>query len=141
MVGECGVAALYLTSVLGFAVNSSPQQESIPTFGTTVVIPSGLRGQIYFINPGMWWLPDFSRLKPVGTIYTTPLDVPAPEHADEHGRHHRFGRVHGGGDGPGRKIAVSVSALRGPRGRSYPGPADRHFPISRIIRNPRVPGG
>ena len=46
------------------------------TFGTTVVIPSGLRGQIYYLQEGAWKLPDFDKLKPVGAIYTTSLNVP-----------------------------------------------------------------
>ena len=46
------------------------------TFGTTVVNPSGLRGEIYFIRPGSLKLPDFEKLTPVGAIYTTSLNVP-----------------------------------------------------------------
>ena len=51
------------------------QAKGAATFGTTVVIPSGLRGRIYFLRDGEAWLPDFSRLKPAGTIYTTSLNV------------------------------------------------------------------
>jgi hypothetical protein len=50
--------------------------ESVPTFGTTVVESAGLRGDIYFVKPGIERLPNFKRLKPVGTIYTTRLNVP-----------------------------------------------------------------
>jgi PA14 domain len=49
------------------------------TFGTTVVVPSGLRGDIYFIREGTWVLPDFGKLEPVGTIWTSTLNVP-PRH-------------------------------------------------------------
>jgi hypothetical protein len=52
------------------------QETSPASFGTSVVIPSGLRGLIYYIRPGSWSLPDFSRLQPVGVIYTTKLNVP-----------------------------------------------------------------
>ena len=52
------------------------QGESIPTFGTTVVIPSGLRGVIYHIKHNTSHLPDLTKKKPVGTIYTTALNVP-----------------------------------------------------------------
>ena len=52
------------------------QQIQVPTFGTTVVISSGLCGQIYEIPADTIWLPRFSKLKPVGTIYTTVLNVP-----------------------------------------------------------------
>src|SRR6185369_16115150 len=44
--------------------------------GTTVVIPSGLRGNIYRIRRNSARLPDFRRLKPVGAIYTDSLNVP-----------------------------------------------------------------
>jgi len=52
------------------------QASGAATFGTTVVIPSGLRGLVYYLRPGEAWLPDFSRLKPAGVIYTTSLNVP-----------------------------------------------------------------
>ena len=48
----------------------------IPTFGTTVIESSGLRGTIYFLRPGTEELPNFKHLKPVGTIYTTRLNIP-----------------------------------------------------------------
>jgi hypothetical protein len=44
-------------------------------FGTTVVIPSGLRGEIYYLRPNTLVLPKFEKLKPVGTIYTTGLNL------------------------------------------------------------------
>jgi len=52
---------------------------SIPTFGTTVVIPSGLRGEIFYLHKGTSMLPDFARLKPAGVIWTTYLNV-RPHH-------------------------------------------------------------
>jgi len=52
------------------------QGESIPTFGTTVVIPSGLRGAIHHIRRNTSHLPDLAKKKkPVGIIYTTALNV------------------------------------------------------------------
>ncbi len=50
-------------------------QEPMVRFGTTVVIPDGLRGQIYHIKRDSEQLPNFRKLKPVGTVYTTSLDV------------------------------------------------------------------
>jgi hypothetical protein len=50
--------------------------QSVPKFGTTVVIPGGLRGVIYYIPKGTQRLPDFSRLKPAGAIYTSSLNIP-----------------------------------------------------------------
>ena len=52
------------------------QQESTPIFGTTVVIPSGLRGLVYHIGHRTKRLPDFKKLKPSGAIYTASLDIP-----------------------------------------------------------------
>lgn len=52
------------------------QQESTPIFGTTVVIPSGLRGLVYHIRRNSKRLPDFKKLKPSGAIYTSSLDIP-----------------------------------------------------------------
>ena len=45
-------------------------------FGTTVVLPMGLRGQIYHLHRNTQWLPDFRKLKPVGSIYASTLNVP-----------------------------------------------------------------
>lgn len=47
------------------------------TFGTTVEANTGFRGDIYYIEPGSRKLPDFSNLRPVGSIYTPYLCVPA----------------------------------------------------------------
>jgi len=45
------------------------------TFGTTVVDLSGLEGRVFFLDPGTQKLPDFSRRHPVGSVYTTMLNV------------------------------------------------------------------
>ncbi len=52
------------------------QEESAARFGTTVVLPSGLRGEIYHIRRNTAKLPNFRKLKPVGTIYTASLNIP-----------------------------------------------------------------
>jgi hypothetical protein len=51
-------------------------QEPEVTFGTTVVIPSGLEGRIYNMRKDSDRLPNFRKMKPVGTIYTTFLNIP-----------------------------------------------------------------
>jgi hypothetical protein len=66
-------------AVLFLSALCAGQEKGAAVFGTTVVIPSGLRGLIYYMRPGEAWLPDFSRLKPAGAIYTTALDVPAQD--------------------------------------------------------------
>jgi len=70
------VAAALLFFGLCWCNQCAGQEKGAPVFGTTVVIPSGLRGLVYYLRPGEGWLPDFSRLKPVGAIYTTSLNVP-----------------------------------------------------------------
>lgn len=81
---------LAVVCVFGIAAQeSAPSVEStatlasdsgqVPTFGTTVVNPSGLRGDIYFIPKGTMVLPDFGSLEPVGVIWTTTLNMP-PRH-------------------------------------------------------------
>jgi hypothetical protein len=49
---------------------------SIPTFGVTVVDAYGLRGQVYLIPEGTPWLPNFKKLKPIGALYTSSLNIP-----------------------------------------------------------------
>src|SRR5689334_293453 len=67
-------AAWLLVSSL--AALCTAQEKGLATFGSTVVIPSGLRGLIYHLPPGVGSLPDFGTLWPVGAIYTTHLNVP-----------------------------------------------------------------
>jgi len=47
------------------------------TFGTTVFSSSGFRGDIYFLKFGTAKLPRYERGKPVGSVYTNVLQVPA----------------------------------------------------------------
>jgi hypothetical protein len=49
--------------------------QEMPTFGTTVVSSSGLQGSIYLLKPRTEELPNFKRLRSVGTIYTTSLRI------------------------------------------------------------------
>jgi hypothetical protein len=56
--------------------------EPLYKFGTTVAANSGFRGEIYFIDRDSGALPNFRKLKPVGTIYTPYLCVP-PQSFDE----------------------------------------------------------
>lgn len=45
------------------------------TFGTSLTLPNALRGSIYYIPIDSNQLPDFKKLKPVGTVYATTLNV------------------------------------------------------------------
>jgi hypothetical protein len=66
----CLVLPAAFSAILG------AQLEPVPTFGITVVIPSGLHGDVYFIGANSTHLPDFLRLRSLGTIYTTALNIP-----------------------------------------------------------------
>jgi hypothetical protein len=69
---------LCLLALGKLALSQTPPPEDAPTFtfGTTVVIPSGLEGRIYHIPENTDRLPNFRKMKPVGTIYTTSLNLP-----------------------------------------------------------------
>lgn len=60
--------------VLVTAVFAVHGQEAV--FGTTVVIPSGLKGEIYHVPQSTQSLAAIEKLKPVGSIYTAALNVP-----------------------------------------------------------------
>jgi hypothetical protein len=51
-------------------------QEPATIFGTTVVIPSGFRGDIYYLPRNTETLADLTRLHPQSTFYTTSLNAP-----------------------------------------------------------------
>ena len=64
--------------LLACAIFSATAQEPEPVykFGTTVVVPMGLKGQIYHLHSDTQYLPDFRKLKRVGSIYTSSLNIP-----------------------------------------------------------------
>lgn len=67
----------FLMGALACAWLAAAQDQPIAIFGTTVVIPTGLRGLVYHIHHYSSKLPDFDKLKPAGPpIYTSSLDVP-----------------------------------------------------------------
>ncbi len=47
-----------------------------------MVESAGLRGRIYFVKPQSERIPNLKRLKAVGTIYTTRLNVPPRNFAE-----------------------------------------------------------
>src|SRR5580704_15930666 len=75
-------AASFIAVLAGFiavlaGIPALAQEEPVPVFGTTVVIPSGLRGLVYYIHHNRTQLPDFEKLKPAGpAIYTSSLNLP-----------------------------------------------------------------
>ena len=65
---------------LAVAAQDEPRYKfstTVYSFGTTVATNGGFRGDIYHIAEGSGRLPNLSKLKPVGTIYTPALCVPA----------------------------------------------------------------
>jgi hypothetical protein len=69
--------AIFTLTLLACASAAAAQEEPTVIFGTTVVIPSGLRGLVYHIHHNRTQLPDFEKLKPAGpAIYTSSLNVP-----------------------------------------------------------------
>ena len=66
----------FACGVLFASLSLAAAQEPVPTFGTTVVIPSGLRGSIYHLHRNTTQLGDLEKMKPVGTIYASSLNIP-----------------------------------------------------------------
>jgi hypothetical protein len=46
------------------------------TFGVTVVDNTGFEGKVYLLKPDSQKLPNFKKMKPQGSIYTTTLNIP-----------------------------------------------------------------
>src|SRR4051812_43529683 len=57
-------------------IAAGQEAEPVARFGTTVVIPDGLRGEIFHLKRNTERLPNFRKMKPSGTLYTTTLHVP-----------------------------------------------------------------
>lgn len=69
--------ALLVACVSSVAAQEQPAAEPTAIFGTTVVIPSGLRGLVYHMHHNRKELPDFEKMKPAGpAIYASSLNVP-----------------------------------------------------------------
>jgi len=65
-----------ILALLWPAVTTQAQEPATFTFGTTVVIPAGLKGDIYALPEGTESLAALDRSKPpIGTIYTSSLQV------------------------------------------------------------------
>jgi hypothetical protein len=72
--------AIFILAVVAFVSAATAQDQPTVVFGTTVVIPSGLRGLVYHIHRNSAQLPNFEKLKPAGpAIYTSSLNVPAQD--------------------------------------------------------------
>ena len=74
------LATLLALAVAGLAQEQPPEQEPVYVFGTTVVVPSGLQGVVYFISESATKFLDLSKQKPRGTIYTSSLNIPTQDY-------------------------------------------------------------
>jgi hypothetical protein len=83
-----------LALALGFGWAQLPgslPEAPVTTFGVTVVDPSGLKGDIYRLRRGTQRLPDFGKMKPIGSVYTSSLNIPLRDFRDGFpGVTHRF---------------------------------------------------
>jgi hypothetical protein len=78
---RCSLAGLAVAGSI-FAQHTGEESPSAAaTFGTTVIIPGGLRGSVYLIPKDTTVLPDFQhdQLDRVGEIWTNELNIP-PRH-------------------------------------------------------------
>jgi hypothetical protein len=66
---------LFLPAALSAQDDPPPAHFETTVFGTTVAISGGLRGDIYYIPSRSIRLPNFGKLKPVGSVYTTELNI------------------------------------------------------------------
>jgi len=66
----------------GAPLGGLPNEAPITTFGVTVVDSTGLEGKIYLLKTGTDHLPNFKKLTPVGSIYTTALNIPKRHFTD-----------------------------------------------------------
>src|SRR6476469_7346774 len=69
-------AVRYLFLAAMVCISSAAQDEGVPTFGTTVVISAGLKGDVFHLHHGITKWMDLRKKKPEGTIYTTSLNIP-----------------------------------------------------------------
>src|SRR5580658_8485649 len=75
-IGRKFLAAGLIIAGMEATAFAAAQEEVVPTFGTTVVVPGGLIGAIYPISPNSRFLPYLEWLHPIGVIYTSTLNVP-----------------------------------------------------------------
>ena len=66
----------FTAALLAPALLSQTPSEPAAVFGTTVVIPSGLKGDVYYLPQSTTTLSSLRRHRMVGSIYTTALNVP-----------------------------------------------------------------
>jgi hypothetical protein len=67
---------MFLTACLFPGRGVAQEEGTVAVFGTTVVNPSGLRGEVFLIPKNIQTIPKFEKLKALGYIYTDSLNIP-----------------------------------------------------------------
>ena len=80
MILRLALPLLLFGGLLSAAQDAPQESEPVYVFGTTVVIPSGLEGKIYFISHSGKNLMELEKEKPRGTIYTSSLNIPPQDY-------------------------------------------------------------
>ncbi len=73
------VVLAVLTPLLA-AQQEPDNQDPVYVFGTTVVVPSGLQGTVYFIPHSAKSLTELEKEKPRGTVYASTLNIPPQDY-------------------------------------------------------------
>jgi hypothetical protein len=77
------LCALLLAASLCLAQETKiPSDERVYSFGVTVVTSGWLKGDIYMLKEDASSLPNFKKLKPIGSIYTPILKLPTRNFQD-----------------------------------------------------------
>ena len=77
MSARWALCAVWCVSLAPAFAQAPPLNDApVTTFGVTVVDGFGLRGDIYLLKPETEFLPNFKKMKPVGSIYTRSLNIP-----------------------------------------------------------------
>lgn len=74
------IGAVLISGLLIGAAGVAQEPEPVYVFGTTVVIPSGLKGVIYHVSRFTTKLPNLEKEKPQGSIYTSSLNIPSQDY-------------------------------------------------------------
>ena len=69
-------AAALLLATAAIAQEVKLPDEPEVSFGVTTVSSAGLKGDIYLLKRGTDYLPNFKKLKPIGSVYTPALNMP-----------------------------------------------------------------
>ncbi len=72
-----GCSSFFLIAIM-ISTLVDAQRDSL-AFGDKKWIDNGLKGEVFALPDTTKLLPDFSKMKPIGTVYTSKFDIPARE--------------------------------------------------------------